>query len=387
MKQPMAREQSESLLALRTAFFVTGCGLACWAPLIPLLKIRLGVGEGALGLLLLCVGLGSALSMQCAGTLLAKLGARPLVICGGVGQALMLPVLAVTPSALTTAVGLLLFGACLGLIDVSVNFLAVEMEKRAAKPLMSGLHGVASVGGFFGALSLTGLLSANVSSLSGAFIASALMITAILFAAPRLIDASKVQGGSMLAVPRGVVIILATLAAIAFLTEGAVLNWGALLLTDKGLLKPAHAGIGYTVFAIAMTVGRLTGDAVVTRLGDRRTMIFGAVFAIAGFVVLLTASVASVALIGFLLIGLGASNTVPVLFRQAGLQAVMPPGVAIAAVTTVGYAGILVGPAMIGLAAQALGLLAAFWLLVLPLFLLPLLARRATQLGRPAAVA
>jgi hypothetical protein len=78
---------------------------------------------------------------------------------------------------------------------------------------------------------------------------------------------------------------------------------------------------------------------------------------------------------------------VPVLFRQAGLQTVMPPGVAIAAVTTVGYAGILVGPAMIGLAAQALGLLAAFWLLVLPLFLLPLLARRATQLGRPAAVA
>lgn len=381
MGYSVTQREAGSRLATRIAFFVAGFGLACWAPLVPLAKARLEIHDGALGLLLLCLGAGSVLAMQLTGSFISKLGARPIIVAGGVGQAILLPFLTFAPTVPTMAIALVLFGAFLGLIDVSMNVHAVEVEKRSTKPLMSGFHGLFSIGGFVGALLLTAALSLHIPPLTGTIAAAALMIGAILFAAPRLIDTPQTEEAPLLVVPRGIVALLALLAAITFLTEGAMLDWGALLLTDKGLLPTAQAGIGYSVFAVAMTIGRLTGDAVVARLGDRRTMFWGGLLAILGYVVLLTAPLASIALLGFLLIGLGASNTVPVLFRQAGAQTVMPAGLAIAAVTTVGYAGVLAGPAGVGFAAQAIGLPGAFWLLTTMLAFVPLCAAAVTRPG------
>ncbi|BCI70140.1 major Facilitator Superfamily protein [Sphingomonas sp. S17] len=375
----MPHPDAGSRLATRIAFFVAGFGLACWAPLVPLTKARLVISDGSLGLLLLCLGLGSVLSMQFAGAFISKLGARPIIIIGGIGQAILLPFLAFAPTVPTMAAALLIFGGFLGLIEVSMNVHAVEVEKRGDKPLMSGFHGLFSVGGFVGSLLLTAILSAGVAPTAGAIGASLLMIVAVLFAAPRLIDTPQADQTPFFAVPRGIVALLAILASITFLTEGAMLDWSALLLTDRGILPTAQAGIGYSVFAVAMTAGRLTGDAVVMRLGNRRTMFWGGILAIIGYIVLLTAPTAALALFGFLLIGLGASNTVPVLFRQAGAQTAMPPGLAIAAITTVGYAGVLIGPAGIGSVAQAIGLPGAFVVLTLMLILVPLCAGAVTR--------
>jgi MFS family permease len=136
-----------------------------------------------------------------------------------------------------------------------------------------------------------------------------------------------------------------------------------LLVTVKGIVSEARGGLGYSLFAVAMTTGRLAGDFVTARVGDRATLFWGGLATIAGFVLLLAAPVDLAAMGGFLLIGLGASNIVPVLFRAAGAQRAMPAGLAVAAITTAGYAGVLVGPAAIGFAAKALGLPGAFWLL------------------------
>ncbi|MFH8651678.1 MFS transporter [Sphingomonas paucimobilis] len=143
------------------------------------------------------------------------------------------------------------------------------------------------------------------------------------------------------------------------------------------MLAPDQAGLGYSVFAIAMTAGRLTGDRVVARIGDRQTMFWGGLLALMGYGIMLLAPVAVVAMLGLMLIGLGASNTVPVLFRQAGAQNAMPPELAVASITTVGYAGILAGPAAIGFVAGHTGLTAAFWMLAALLCLVPLCARAA----------
>lgn len=375
----MTKQEAGSRLATRIAFFVAGFGVACWAPLVPLAKERLSVSDASLGLLLLCLGLGSVLAMQFAGPLIARFGARPAVVVGGIGQGLVLPFLAFAPSVPTMAAALLLFGGFLGLIDVSMNVHAVEVEKQADRPLMSGFHGLFSVGGFIGALFLTAILSAEIDPVAGTIAASCLMICAMVFTAPRLIATPQAEETPLFVVPRGIVILLAMLAAITFLTEGAMLDWGALLITGKGLLPTAQAGIGYSVFAVAMTVGRLSGDAIVARLGDRRTILWGGLLALCGYVVLLTAPVAAMALVGFLLIGLGASNIVPVLFRLAGSQSVMPSGLAIASVTTVGYAGVLAGPAGVGFVAQAIGLPAAFWLMTILLCLVPLSASTVTR--------
>jgi predicted MFS family arabinose efflux permease len=375
----ITRQDVGSRLATRIAFFVSGFGLACWAPLVPLAKSRLAISDASLGLLLLCLGLGSVVAMQLAGPLTSRLGAKPAILAGAVGMAVALPFLSFAPTVWTMAAVLLVFGAFLGVIEVGMNVHAVEVEKRAAKPLMSGFHGLFSVGGFVGSTLMTLALSARVGAVLGSVLAAALMIAALLFIASRLIVTPKVDNAPAFVVPRGILVLLALLAAITFLTEGAMLDWGALLLTSKNLVAPDQAGFGYSVFAVAMTVGRLTGDAVVSRLGDRKTMLFGGILAIIGYLVLLTAPIASIALLGFLLIGLGAANTVPVLFRQAGVQTAMPPSLAIASVTTIGYAGILAGPAGIGVVAQAVGLPGAFWMLAALVCLVPLSAAAATR--------
>jgi len=364
-------------LATRIAFFVAGFGVAAWAPLVPFAKARLGVDDGTLGLLLLCLGAGSVSSMLLTGPACSRFGSRPVVVLTGFAMALVLPTLAFAATPLSLGSALFVFGAALGSLDVAMNVHAVAVEQAAARPLMSGFHAMYSVGGFAGSAFMTALLSFRVGPLAGALACAVLMLAGMGVTWPRLLAATPGgDRGPLFAVPHGVILLLAGLAAVTFLAEGALLDWSALLVTDSGLVATAQGGIGYMLFAIAMTVGRFGGDAVTARIGDRAILVWGGLAAVAGFVVLLLAPVAAMAMGGFLLIGLGASNLVPVLFRRAGNQRVMPPALAVAAITTTGYAGILAGPAVIGFIAQAIDLQGAFWLLALAMCLVPICARR-----------
>jgi hypothetical protein len=320
-------------------------------------------GFGVLGLLLLCLGIGSVAAMLLTGALSARYGSRPIILAGGVGLAIVLPCLAIVSTPLTLGLALLGFGAALGSIDVAMNIHAVEVERAAPKPLMSGFHALFSIGGFAGSSLMTFLLSIGFSALAGTLGSALLMLIAMAIASPLLLRTAPAQEGPLFVLPHGIVLLLAVLAAITFLVEGAMLDWGALLLVGGGLVAEAKGGVGYMLFSIAMTAGRLGGDAVVARVGDRTTLIAGSLLAIAGFVVLLAAPVALLAMTGFVLIGLGASNLVPILFRRAGSQTAMPVGLAVAAITTTGYAGVLAGPAGIGFVAEIASLPAAFAML------------------------
>jgi predicted MFS family arabinose efflux permease len=370
----VSADRAETRLATRLSFLVAGFAIACWAPLVPYAKERLGVDDAGLGLLLLCLGIGSVVAMPITGVLSSRLGARPIIVASGIGLALLLPILAVAATPLTLGLALLGFGASIGSIDIAINVHAVEVERASSRPLMSGFHAMFSVGGFAGASAMTFLLSVRVDALLSAVMGSALLAIAIAVAWPRLLKGSSDAQGPLLVRPRGGVLLLAALAAITFLVEGAMLDWSALLLIDTNLVTPAYGGLGYTMFAIAMTLGRIVGDRIVALVGDQGTLRWGGLIAVAGLVVLLLAPAPAVALAGFLLIGFGASNIVPVLFRQAGSQRAMPAGLAVAAITTVGYAGILTGPAAIGFVAHAAGLPLAFWLLAALLGLVPLMS-------------
>ncbi|MDP1026730.1 MFS transporter [Sphingomonas sp. KR1UV-12] len=366
-------------LATRLAFLIAGFGIACWAPLVPFAKQRLGVDDGALGLLLLCIGMGSVAAMIATGPLSARYGSRPVIVAAGLAMAAILPLLSVAATPVTLGTALLLFGAALGSLDVAMNVHAVEVERAAGQPLMSGFHALFSIGGFAGSTVMTFLLSLGVAARAGTLACGVAMAAAMLIAWPRLLRATAVQDGPVFVRPRGIVLLLAALAAITFLVEGAILDWSALLIEGRGLVARAQGGTGYILFAVAMTAGRLVGDRLTARIGDRATLIGGGAVTVAGFATLLAAPIAGVALAGFLLIGLGASNIVPVLFRRAGTQTAMPPALAIGAITTMGYAGILVGPAAIGVVAQGVGLPTAFWLLALLMCVVPLTATQATR--------
>jgi predicted MFS family arabinose efflux permease len=370
-------------VATRLAFLVAGFGISCWAPLVPYAKERLGVDDGVLGVLLLCLGIGSLTTMLLTGMLSARFGTRPVILISGFGLAAVLPWLAIASTPFTLGLTLLLFGAALGSLDVAMNIHSVEVEREAGEPLLSGFHALYSLGGFAGAALITLLLSAGVSPLECTLAGSALMILAMAVSWGRLLRTRAAEGEPHFALPRGVVLIVAALAAITFLAEGALLDWSALLITGNGLVEVEQGGIGYMLFSIAMTGARLVGDALTARIGDRATMFWGGIVAIAGFAMLLLAHAPAVAFGAFVLIGLGAANVVPVLFRLAGSQTVMPPGLAIAAITTTGYAGILLGPAAIGFLAQNMGLAMAFWLIPVLLLSVPICA--AAGLGRAGA--
>jgi len=373
-------------LSTRLLFLVAGFGYGCWAPLVPLTKIKFGIDEHILGLLILCMGIGSIAAMVVTGMLATRVKSKTILLCSGGGFAVMLALLPLAGS--TPVLGCILFGfgATLGALDVAMNLQAVQVERAAARPMMSGFHALFSIGGFGGAAFMTLLLSLHVAMFAAALVCAALMAALLGVAAPRLLvtgaQAQAGAGGPMFALPRGLVLVLAVLAGIAFLVEGALLDWGALLITETQLVPVAQGGIGYMIFSMAMTAGRLSGDALAARLGDLRTLLWGGLVALLGFIILLAAGQAAVALTGFAFIGLGCANIVPVLFRRAAAQTIMPAALAVAAVTTTGYAGILAGPAVIGFVAQATSLHTAFWMLAGLLMLVPLCARAVT--GRAA---
>ncbi|GAB7523173.1 MFS transporter [Paraburkholderia sp. 2C] len=374
----MTSDQPAARFATRLAFLVAGFGVACWAPLVPFAKDRIGANDGVLGMLLLCLGLGSVIAMVFTGAMSARYGSKPVIAAGGIGLAMILPFLTVVSTPLTLAIALLAFGACLGSLDVAMNVHAIEVERMEARPLMSGFHALFSVGGFFGSTVMTLLLSIQIGTLASTVFCAVLMFAAIVIAQPRLLDTAQENGAPLFVMPHGVVLLLAALTAITFLVEGALLDWSALLITGKGLVDAARGGVGYMLFSIAMTMGRFSGDAITARVGDRIVVFWGGVLATVGFVILLTATVSVVAMSGFLLVGLGASNIVPVLFRKAGAQRAMPSALAVAAITTTGYAGNLLGPAGLGFVANHVGLPGAFWVLAGLLFLVPCCARRVT---------
>ena len=370
----LSLDRPETRLATRLAFLVAGFGVACWAPLVPFAKARLEVDDGVLGILLLCLGGGAVVAMLCTGILSARFGSKPIIIGGCLGLVLTLPMLAVVGTPWALGVVLLFFGAALGCLDVAMNIHAVEVEKASDRPLMSGFHALFSIGGFVGSAAMTLVLSLQMGPFLATLLSSAVMLAATIVAWPRLLRTTGGEKGPLFVMPRGVILVLAGLTAIMFLVEGALLDWSALLITTQNIVDASRGGIGYMLFAIAMTAGRLTGDWVTAKSGDRAILICGGVIAFLGFAILLLSPFPWIALSGFVLIGLGAANIVPVFFRLAGSQRVMPASLGIAAVTTTGYAGILVGPAGIGFVADRLGLPASFWMLALLLCFVPLCA-------------
>lgn len=360
-------------LATRLAFFVAGFAMACCAPLFPFIKKNVGADESQFGLLLLCFGLGSIIAMPLTGLVAAQRGPRSMVLVGGFGLIIFLPALTLAATPLALASCLFMFGAALGTLDVAMNLHGVEIEGQEKRSLMSSFHAQFSIGGLCGAGLITLLLSVGVSLTMTALVGATIALVAMLFTVPRLLLASAKPKQPMV-LPHGFVLLLGVLAGIMFLIEGAVLDWGALLIIDRQLAAPQHAGIGYILFSAAMVVARLTGDSVVATLGELRVLIGGGLVTMLGLGVLLLASLPGLALTGFLLIGLGAANLVPIFFSAAGRQKLMPASLAVAAVTTTAYAGVLMGPAAMGFVAAASSLSMAFFGLVLLVALVPLSA-------------
>lgn len=350
-------------MSTRIAFFIAGFGIAAWAPLVPYAKARAGLDEATLGLLLLCLGAGSILAMPISGMLATRYGCRRVFSAGTLLLCLALPLLATVSSVPLLIATLFLFGAGLGAVDSTVNLQAVIVERASGRTMMSGFHGLFSVGGIAGAAGVSALLALGLTPLWSIVVVVVLILAALIKAAPHLLPYGSESSGPAFAVPHGVVLFIGLLCFVVFLAEGSMLDWSAVFLTADKQIDEAYAGLGYAAFALTMTAGRLLGDTIVSRLGAHRVIVLGGLFAAAGLVLATLAASWQIALVGYGLVGIGCSNIVPVLYTAVGKQTLMPMSIAVPAITTLGYAGILAGPAAIGFIAHASSLSTAFLLI------------------------
>lgn len=350
--------------ATRAIFFVSGFGAASWAPLVPVLRERLAIGDDLLGILLLCIGIGSLLAMPLAGVLAERVGCRRVLIVAAVLYAAALLSVCMVDSFWVAVPVILLFGGLMGCVDVVMNIAAVVVEQGLGRRIMSGMHAFWSLGGFVGA-GLYGVWVAlfGLTAFQSTVIAALLMLVLTAVFGRNLIPYGG-GGGTLIAVPRGIVVFIGVATFIAFLSEGAVMDWGGVYLTTVRGMDLSLAGMGFSVFSAAMLLMRFLGDRTVQRFGACPIAVGGAFLSVVGLLLIMFAPVDALLYLGFFAIGVGSANIVPVFFSLMGRQSVMPVGTAVSAVSTMGYLGILAGPAAIGFVSSVTNLMTAFGMLV-----------------------
>jgi predicted MFS family arabinose efflux permease len=346
--------RSQAARVATTAMFVgNGCLVGAWAANLPRIREAYSLSDSGLGFLLLAFGVGAVAAMTMTSTIAARVGAARVASIAGIVQALLFPFVGLVaggPALLALAA---LLGAACGTMDVAMNAAAAHLERRWGSPLMSSFHAGWSIGGLAGA-GLAGVLTGLGWGLPQTLAAAAVVVAVGGLCGLTLpaLD-GPAQPGAAFRLPSRQLAGLSLLAALCFSGEGAVTDWTGVYLNTVVGTDEAWATTGYATFALAMVAGRLSGDAVVRRLGPDRTVRHGAMLAVAGLALALAVPNRWVVDAGCILIGLGLANVVPVVFSAAG-RAAGTGGVAM--VSGTGYAGLLVAPPILGNLADAIGL-------------------------------
>ncbi|MEV0185686.1 MFS transporter [Streptomyces sp. NPDC050625] len=358
-------------VALTVFFALDGFVFAGWVVRIPAIKEQTHASATGLGFALLGVSAGAVITMMLTGRLCRRYGNHPVTVVCAVLLSLSVALPPLTHSAPALGAVLLVFGAAYGSINVAFNSAAVDLVTALGRPVMPSFHAAFSLGGMTGA-GLGGLVAGSLSPTRHLFGLTlvGLLVTAV---AGRILlreqvpvppDGPRPRSGPASSDPapprgdtprradrrtRGLVAVFGLIALCTAYGEGAMADWGALHLEQDLDASPGLAAVGYSCFALAMTVGRLTGTALLERLGRTRTVVAGGGTAAAGMLLGSLAPSVWAALIGFAVTGLGLANLFPVAVERAGALA-GPSGVAVA--STLGYGGMLLGPPAIGFMAD-----------------------------------
>ncbi|WP_214415786.1 MFS transporter [Sphaerisporangium fuscum] len=347
--------------AVSVMFAIPGIAIGVWTSRIPTLKEQLALGDGQLSLALLGIAAGALAGMQVVGRLVDRYGSGRVTVPLAFAQAAVLLLPAAMPNLAALAAALVVFGVVHGMLDVSMNADAVEVERAYGRPLMSSFHAVFSLGGFFG--SATGGLFAHAGLAPWPTFAAAAALLAVLagVASPKLPRSGPHQeeeteeasgGGGRV---RGV-LFLGVLGFCCMIGEGASADWGSVYLREDLASSAGFAAAAYAAFSIMMTAGRLAGDRLAARLGPVLLVRCCGTLAGAGLITALLVGHPVAGVIGFGCFGAGLSCIVPQVFSAAGNRDPARAGQALARVASLGYLGFLTGPVLIGAVSEALGL-------------------------------
>jgi MFS family permease len=353
--------------AVTAIFLLNGLLFGSWAARIPAVRERVGLSDGEQGIALACIALGAIVAMPFSGALAARFGSRRVtrasltLCCAATG------VVALAGSLAALCVLALGLGAAMGALDVSMNAHGVAVERRYERPILAGFHAAFSAGGLAGAGLGAAAAAAHLDvRLHLALVAAACAAVGVVWSAALLPGGEDVaaRDAPLLARPSRQLSALGGLAFACLLIEGACADWsGVYLRIDLGT-SAATAALGFAAFAVTMTVGRLTADRLTSLFGPTSLVRGAGAVAAVGFGLALLAGSPAAAIAGFACLGAGLAPVVPIVFRSAGSQSGLAPGVALGQVSSTGYLGFLAGPTLIGGVAEVTGLPTALWLLV-----------------------
>jgi MFS family permease len=353
--------------AVAAVFFLNGLIFGSWAARIPAVRDRVGLSDGELGIALACAAIGSIVAMPIAGGRAARIGSRRATRVALGLMSLAVAVVALAPSLPALCALLLFLGAAMGSCDVTMNAHGVEVERRYERPILAGFHAAFSIGGLAGAALGALAAAADLDVRAHLALVGALAATVGLTWSRRFLggDADAVGHAEPIFVrPPRQLLTLGGLAFACLLIEGASADWSAVYLRDELGTAAGIAALAFTAFSITMTVGRVVGDRLVGRFGPQAIVGAGGTLAAAGFGLGLAIAHPVAAIVGFACLGAGMSGIVPIVFRAAGHVPGMTAGVGLAAVSSTGYLGFLVGPPTIGGIATLTGLPTALIVLV-----------------------
>jgi hypothetical protein len=363
--------------AVAYSFLVHGVMFGAWASRIPAIKDQTGLDSTHLGFALLAASAGAVLAMSFAGVLAGRFGSNVVTVAMLLGYAVVVPGLALANSFVTLTVALLLVGAFQGSMDVAMNSNGLAVEQAGTRPIISRLHGTWSIGSFLGATVTIVAVTLGLSVLAQFCLLAVWMAVSALVMGRTMLPHRQPAGGSALRRPPRRLLALGFLIFCGMLAEGSAGDWSGVYMRTSVLSTEQQAALTLGAFSVAMAVSRLVGDRMTELLGAGRLVTLGAVLGAAGLGMALLLNLAVPAIVGFTMLGLGLGAIVPICLRAGGSQPGIPSGFGIAAVSTMGYAGLLTGPPIIGTVAGAVGLRAALAMVVGLLVVLALTAGRA----------
>lgn len=349
-----------TILASRIGFFIAGLCLAIWAPLVPYVRLNIPMSDATFGLMLLCIGVGSLTCMPLSAVLTNNFSIRRCLFMITLLLLCALFTMATASSLWFLGAALFIFGGSMGVMDVTLNIQGLSIENRANRSMMSNFHGMFSVGTIAGSLLMITLLTLGLSALLSTLTAMTAILFLSLCAVRGYLDERTLGGKDLFIWPNGWILLVGLMCFIVYLAEGVMLDWSALYLIEDKHISTAQAGLGYACFSAMVATGRFLGDGLIQMLGRVRVIVGGGLLAAGGVALSIISTHWSIGLLGFALCGLGCANVSPVLISSLSKQTYMPTHLAITAATTIGFAGVLAGPAMMGAVAHYSSLSAAF---------------------------
>lgn len=354
-EQPFIDKVQKSLRRTRIAvslfYFGQGMGFASWASRIPDIKHNLHLSDAALGTILLALPAGQLCTMPFSATLVTKYGSKKMLTVTAPLYVIALVNLGLATAPWHLAAFLFLFGVIGNMANIAVNTQGVETEKLYNRPINTSFHGAWSIAGFAGAL--VGLLMINLHvPPSRHFLVIVFLSWANVFLNHQHLVRGKPAGHAtkrpFFIKPEGSLLQLGIIAFCSMATEGAMFDWSGVYFKDVVLAPHSLVVLGYASFMVMMAAGRFIGDAVILRIGRKRTMQFSGIIITLGMALSVCFPYIVTATLGFMMVGLGVSTNIPSVYSVAGRNEKIPPGIALAMVSSVSYLGFLMGPPLIG---------------------------------------